>query len=121
MSQTGNRDLEVGGDPGPGMCHFTLAFNCRFGRASTNFTEVFTVTHGYSDRPQSTSNQSAQNQSFLPLESGHEDSSWLLYSMYSKIAKEEDNDVVERCLRETDGTLIFVSSRVSPQMTRHIN
>ncbi|KAH9980798.1 hypothetical protein BJV77DRAFT_923548, partial [Russula vinacea] len=35
------------------------------------------------------------------------DSSWALYSIYFKIAEEEDNEVVERCQRDADGTLIF--------------
>ena len=41
--------------------------------------------------------------------------------MYSKIAEKEDNKMIEFCQRDTDGTLIFVSFRVSPQMTLHIN
>ena len=41
------------------------------------------------------------------------DSSWPLYTMYSKIAKDEDNKLVERCQRDTDGTLIFVSSQIT--------
>ncbi|KAF8486237.1 hypothetical protein DFH94DRAFT_617591, partial [Russula ochroleuca] len=35
------------------------------------------------------------------------DSSWRLYSMYSKIAEDEDNEMVERCQKDADGTLIF--------------
>jgi hypothetical protein len=49
------------------------------------------------------------------------DSAWPLYSIYSKIAKDEDNMVFERWQRETDGILIFVSSRFSRQMTLLIN
>ena len=41
--------------------------------------------------------------------------------MYFKIAEEEDNEVVERCQRDADGTLIFVSPHVSSQRTPHIN
>lgn len=47
-----------------------------------------------------------------PSESGYGDSSWLIYSMYSKIAEDEDNMMVERCQKDKDGILIFVSSHV---------
>ena len=33
--------------------------------------------------------------------------------MYSKIADDEDNKMVERCQKYADGTLIFVSPYVS--------
>jgi hypothetical protein len=45
-------------------------------------------------------------------ESEYSNSSWTLYSMYSKIAEDEDNKMVERCLKDADGTLIFVSPHV---------
>ena len=32
--------------------------------------------------------------------------------MYSKIAEDEDNKMVEHCQRDADGTLIFVSPHV---------
>jgi len=37
------------------------------------------------------------------------DSSWPLYSMYSKFAQEEDDKMAERCQTNADGILIFVS------------
>ncbi|KAH9987595.1 hypothetical protein BJV77DRAFT_774465 [Russula vinacea] len=40
-------------------------------------------------------------------EYAYSDSSWTLYSLYSKIADDEDNKMVERCQRDADGTLIF--------------
>jgi len=41
------------------------------------------------------------------------DSSTPLFSMYSKIAEEEDNKMAERWRRDADVILIFVSPRVS--------
>ncbi|KAN0126388.1 hypothetical protein V8E52_000028 [Russula decolorans] len=35
------------------------------------------------------------------------DSSWPLYSMYSKIAQQDDNRLVDRCQRDTNGTMVF--------------
>ena len=67
-------------------------------------------------------NQPTPNQ---PLPSSREsddnDSSRLLYSIYSKIAKEEDNTMVEYCQSISDATLIFVSPHVSLLVTPHIN
>ena len=53
--------------------------------------------------------------------SDYGDSSWPLYSMYSKITDGDDNKMVEYCQKDADGTLIFVSPYVSPQMTVRIN
>ncbi len=41
------------------------------------------------------------------------DSSWPLYSMYSKIAQQDDNRLAERCQRDTNGTMVFVSPLVT--------
>ena len=49
------------------------------------------------------------------------DSAWPLYSIFSNIAEGEIDRMVERCQRDTDGTLIFVSSHLSPQVTLRIN
>ena len=54
-------------------------------------------------------------------ESEFRDSAWPLYSIFSNIAEGEINRMVERCQRDTDGTLIFVSSHLSPQVTPRIN
>ncbi|KAF8494101.1 hypothetical protein F5888DRAFT_670440 [Russula emetica] len=35
------------------------------------------------------------------------DSSWPLYSMYSKIAEQDDNMLAERCQKDTTGTMVF--------------
>lgn len=40
------------------------------------------------------------------------DSSWPLYAMYTNISQEDDNNLAERCQRDTDGTMVFVSARV---------
>ena len=58
----------------------------------------------------------------LPLrplreESDDSDGSWTLYSIYSHIAEKEDTEMVERCQKDADGTLIFVSPGVSSQRT----
>src|SRR5947208_9052442 len=41
------------------------------------------------------------------------DSSWPLYSAYCKIVQEDDNNITERCQKDTDGTLVFVSHRLN--------
>ena len=41
--------------------------------------------------------------------------------MYSSIAEDEDDKMVERCQKDKDGTLIFVSPYVSAQMISQIN
>ena len=50
------------------------------------------------------------------------DSSWPLYSMYSRIAQQDDNKLAERCQRDTNGTMVFVSPHVNVcLMTVRIN
>ena len=49
------------------------------------------------------------------------DSSWPLYSMYCKVAQEDDNKITERCQKDTDGTLVFVSLRVNSGLTVQVN
>jgi hypothetical protein len=41
------------------------------------------------------------------------DSLWPLYSMYCKIAQEDDNKITECCQKDADGTLIFMSPYVN--------
>ena len=41
--------------------------------------------------------------------------------MYSNIAEGEDDKMVERCQKDKDGTLIFVSSHVCAQMIAQLN
>jgi hypothetical protein len=55
------------------------------------------------DHPQSTPNQPLQG------ESNFGDSSGPLFSIYSKVAEEEDDKMVERWQKDADGILIFVS------------
>ena len=49
------------------------------------------------------------------------DSSRLLFTMYSKIAEEKDNRMVERWQKDADGILIFVSPRVRIHASIRIN
>ena len=53
----------------------------------------------------------AQAQLPRPRQEEHHfcDDSWPLYSMYSKFAQEEDDKIAERCQRNADGMLVFVS------------
>ncbi|KAF8471452.1 hypothetical protein DFH94DRAFT_674467, partial [Russula ochroleuca] len=78
MPQTGHPDLEGGGNPGPVDGHRNQCL-------STPYQPL---------RP-------------LQGESNYSDSSWTIYTMYSKIAGDEDSKMVEHCLRDADGTLIF--------------
>jgi len=41
--------------------------------------------------------------------------------MYCKIAQEDDNKITERCQKDTDGTLVFVSPRVNSGLTVQVN
>jgi hypothetical protein len=113
MSQTGPRDLEGGGNPGPGMYHSSLR------PILTNFTNVYYyIVDGQRDRSQSTLDRPWQ---LLEGEFDYCDNSWPLYSMYSKITEEEDDKMIERCHKDADGILIFVRLHFSPRMTPHIN
>ena len=47
-------------------------------------------------------------------ESEYSDSSRPIYNMYSKIAEKEDNTMVKYYQKNTEGTLVYVSSPVSP-------
>ena len=49
------------------------------------------------------------------------DSSGPLFSIYSKVAEEEDNKTVERWQKDGDGILFFVSPRVGIRPSSHIN
>jgi len=42
------------------------------------------------------------------MEPGFGESSWPLFSMYSKMAMEEDDKTTERWQKDADGILIFV-------------
>jgi hypothetical protein len=58
-------------------------------------------------RPLATPNQPSQG------ESNFGDSSGPFFSMYSKVADDEDNKMVERWQKDADGILFFVSPRIS--------
>jgi hypothetical protein len=90
---------------------------CRrcFRPVPTNFA-AYTVVDGHHNQHHSTPNQLL----WSSQESEFRESAWPLYSIYSNIADDEINKMVERCQRNTNGILIFVSSHVSPQMTLRI-
>ena len=116
MPQAGNQDLEEGSNPEPGM--FTRRIYL------SSLSSQACIVDGPRNQRRSTSSWSMLNQPTptQPLrESDDNDSSRLLYSIYSKIAKEEDNTMVEYCQRISDGTLIFVSPHVSLMVTPHTN
>ena len=49
------------------------------------------------------------------------DSSWPLFTIYSKAAEEEDNKMVEQWQKNAEGILIFVSPRVPMRLSLHMN
>ena len=67
-----------------------------------------------------------QSASKLPLppqqgDSSFGDSSGPIFSMYSKLAKEEDDELVDRWKKDADGILIFVSPSVDIHTSAHTN
>ncbi|KAF8479034.1 hypothetical protein DFH94DRAFT_632343, partial [Russula ochroleuca] len=62
------------------------------------------IVDGHHNQRQSTANQPLWSSS---QKSEFSDSAWPLYSIYSNIAEDEINKMVERCQRDADGTLIF--------------
>src|SRR5580692_2395981 len=62
---------------------------------------------------------STQNQQSQPSRGGSDfgDSSGPLFSMYSKIAEEEDNRMTDRWTKDADGILIFVSHHITNHTT----
>lgn len=79
-----------------------------------SFSHTFTV-RGHRGQPQSLPTQPSQG------ESNFGDSSVPLFSLYSKIAEEEDNKLADRWQKDADGILIFVSVRVTISVVTHIN
>jgi hypothetical protein len=67
---------------------------------------MMSITDGHRDSPQSAPNQPLQG------ESNFGDSSGKLFSIYSNVAEDEDNKMVERWQKDADGILIFVSTCV---------
>jgi hypothetical protein len=67
--------------------------------------------------------QSALNQPSQPPqgESNFGDGSGPLFSIYSKIAEEEDNRMIDRWQKDADGTLVFVSLCFNALNTTHTN
>ena len=85
------------------------------------------VLDGHRDQSQSTLNQPfppsqpfLQNQPFPPFQGvGCGDSSRPFYAMYCKIADEESKRMASQIQKYLDGTLIFVSTYVSPIDSAH--
>ena len=102
MSQTVQQDLEGGGDSG---VYYLSLWTC----PGQLILQMCMVDGQRTD----THHRSTPIQSSELSESDYVDGSWPLYTMYSKIARDEDNKLVERCQRYTDGTLIFVSSHIT--------
>ena len=85
----------------------------RFDLSTLNF--IISTTDGHRDHPQLTPNQPFQGGSNFG------DSSGPLFSIYSKVAEEEDNKVVDRWQKDADGILIFVSPCVRIHIVLRIN
>ena len=88
MSQTGH-DLEGGN---PSMCYLSL-WTC-----PTDFINVYSgVTRMATARSVTVVVTPDQPLRSSEEESDYSNSSWPLYSIYSNIAEDEDNKMVERC------------------------
>jgi hypothetical protein len=74
------------------------------------------IGDGHLDRPH-------LGTSFQPPRGGlhFRDSSMPLFSMYSKVAEEKDNKMVERWQKDVEGILIFVSPRTCIHAPIHLN
>jgi hypothetical protein len=77
--------------------------------------DLIISTDGNPNRPQSTPDPPSQDQSNFG------DSSGPFFSIYSKTAEEEDNEMVDRWQKDADGILIFVSSRICNHIVLYIN
>jgi len=104
MSQVGHQDIE-GGHTGilSAFCYFPHEIHRRV---------LWYIAIGSHGSHRSQPEVLAQAQLLQPRqEEPHNvcDSSWPLYSMYSKFAQEEDDKITERCQRNGDMTMIFVS------------
>ena len=95
-------------------CHFDL---------SPLISQTCVVVDGHRKQPQSTLNKPIPDHPMpqLQREFDSSDSSRPLFSMYCKIAEEEDNKMVERCQSDSVGILIFVSPHFNRSMNPHIN
>src|SRR6266852_103186 len=103
MSRAASRlDLERGNGSG------TLP-TTRPGPSSLTFKACIAIANGhFFNRRRSVSFQAPAPRGGLY----YRDSSGLLFSMYSKLAEEEDNKMVDRWQKEAEGILIFVSPTV---------
>ena len=90
MSPTTTKDSDLESGKGPGMCYSSIW------PVLADF--IMPITGGKHDDPQSTADQPTFG-----------DSSGLLFSMYSKAAEDEDNNMVEGWKKDAEGILIFVS------------
>jgi hypothetical protein len=76
---------------------------------------MYTVVDVHHDHPMTTPNLPLQGEPNLG------DSSGPLFSIYSKVAEEEDNKMVERWQKDADRIIIFVSPGVHIHISLHIN
>jgi hypothetical protein len=76
------------------------------------------VVDGHPEPPQSALNYPSQPPQG---ESNFGDSSGPLFSIYSKIAEKEDNQMTDRWQKDADGILIFVSLCLAIFIIMHIN
>ena len=115
MSQNQSRptDPEGGGYVQVATCIFAISTPCL-----REFTGFQGDGHEPHERPQSAANLPRRPQLG---DSNFGDSSGPIFSMYSKIAKEEDDDLVDRWQKDADGILIFVSHSVDIHTNAHTN
>ena len=99
MSQVGHQDIE-GGHIGILSAFWTLPHQIH---QRLLWSIVIESRRGQPEVAQAQSLQPRQEEPHFC------DNSWPLYSMYSKFAQEEDGKVTERCQRNADGMLVFVS------------
>ena len=102
---TKDPDLERGN--GPGMCYSSIR------PVLADF--IMPITGGKHDDPQSTSDQRQKGEFTFG------DSSGPLFSMYSKAAEDEDNNMVEGWKKDAEGILIFVSPCVGIHIILFVN
>jgi hypothetical protein len=66
-------------------------------------------TRTVDDQPEPPRSAPNQKPSQAKQRESNVDVYWPIFSMYSKISKEEDNELAERWQKDADGILIFVS------------
>jgi len=112
MTQPANRETDPErGDGGIQAIPGIVAISCLCLRKFSTCK----VYHGRHEQPQHQSTRPPQG------ESNFGDSSGPLFSLYSKIAEEDDNKMTDRWQKDADGILIFVSDHVAIPTAMYIN